>query len=196
MCIYQNSPIVSIHQTWYCPNFTNENILAEISLLTHQSPSSTYQRTHACIICHSHPYTMNLNNMAPIASKISTNQQVWQDKYRITGRHKDLHGNPLRRKTTGSDEQAIHYEDEDTRGGSQQGWGRLQYPLQFHSLMDGFGRSKPHPSNLLSPPLNPQNRKNKPHTEKGISGSLFGLICPPCKRPLKLKNITNESLDT
>ena len=59
--------------------------------------------------------------MAPIASKIAINQQVWQDKYRITGRHKDLHGNPLRRKTTGSDEQAIHYEDEDTRGGSQQG---------------------------------------------------------------------------
>ena len=69
--------------------------------------------------------------MAPIASKIATNQQVWQDKYRITGRHKDLRGNPLREKTTGGDEQAIHYEDEDTRGGSQQSWGRLQISSDF-----------------------------------------------------------------
>ena len=57
---------------------------------------------------------MNLNKMAPIVSKIGTNQQVWQDKYQITDRHKDLCGNPLRGKTTGDDEQAIHYEDEDT----------------------------------------------------------------------------------
>jgi len=37
-----------------------------------------------------YPYTMNLDKMTPIASKIATNQQVWQDKYRITGIHKDL----------------------------------------------------------------------------------------------------------
>ena len=169
MCIYQNSLIVSIHQTRCCPNFTNENILAEISLLTHQSPSSTYQRTHACIICHSHPYTMNLNNMAPIASKISTNQQVWQDKYRITGRHKDLHGNPLRRKTTGSDEQAIHYEDEDTRGGSQQSWGRLQissdFTLQWMDLVDLS--LTPHISSLsLSTPHRGKNKS--PYWEREL----------------------------
>jgi len=55
---------------------------------------------------------MNLNKMAPIVSKIGTNQQVWQDKYQITDRHKDLHGIPLREKTTDGDNQAIHYEDE------------------------------------------------------------------------------------
>jgi hypothetical protein len=38
---------------------------------------------------------------------------------------------PCRKKTTSYDEQAIHYEDEDTRGGSQQGWGRLQIPSDF-----------------------------------------------------------------
>jgi hypothetical protein len=27
------------------------------------------------------PYTTNLDKMAPIASKIGTNQQVWKDKY-------------------------------------------------------------------------------------------------------------------
>jgi len=57
--------------------------------------------------------------MAPIVSKISTNHQVWQDKYRSIGRRKDLCGNPLWEKTSGGDEQAIHYEDEDRRGGSQ-----------------------------------------------------------------------------
>ena len=62
---------------------------------------------------------MNLNNMAPIVSKISTNHQVWQDKYRSTGRRKDFRGNPLRAKTSGGNKQAIHYEDEDRRGGSQ-----------------------------------------------------------------------------
>ena len=68
-----------------------------------------------------YPYTMNLDKMTPIASKIATNQQVWQDKYRITARHKDLRGNPLqKKKITGDDKQVIHYEDEDTRGGSQQ----------------------------------------------------------------------------
>jgi hypothetical protein len=47
-------------------------------------------------------YTMNLE-MAPIASKIGTNQQIWQDKYGITSPHKDLHGNPLQEKTTSDD---------------------------------------------------------------------------------------------
>ena len=74
------------------------------------------------------PYTMNLDKMVPIASKIETNQQAWQHKYRITNRHKDLCGNPLRGKTTGDDEQAIHYEDEDTRGGSQKGWTGSKFP--------------------------------------------------------------------
>jgi hypothetical protein len=64
---------------------------------------------------------MNLDKMAPIATKIETNQQVWQDKYRNTCRHKDLRRNPLRGKTTDGDEQEIQYEDEDTRDGSQQG---------------------------------------------------------------------------
>ena len=41
---------------------------------------------------------MNLNKMAPIVSNIGTNQQVWQDKYRITNRHKDLCGNPCGKK--------------------------------------------------------------------------------------------------
>ena len=69
--------------------------------------------------------------MAPTASKIGTNKQVWQDKYQIIDRHKDLRGNRLQEKTTGGNEQAIHYEDEDTRGGSQQGWGRLQIMSDF-----------------------------------------------------------------
>ena len=34
MCIYQNSPIISILQTWCCPNLPKGNILAKISSLT------------------------------------------------------------------------------------------------------------------------------------------------------------------
>jgi hypothetical protein len=74
---------------------------------------------------------MNLNKMEPISSKIGTNQQVWQDKNQITSRHKNLRENHLRGKTMASNEQAIHYEDEYTRGGSQHGWGRLQILSDF-----------------------------------------------------------------
>jgi hypothetical protein len=55
-----------------------------------------------------------LEEIAPIASKIVSNQHVWQEKYLITSRHQDLRRNPLRGKTTGGDEQAMHYEDEGT----------------------------------------------------------------------------------
>ena len=124
-------PIVSILSNMVLSKLPMWDILAKISSLTHRPPSSTYQRTYACIIYQSQPYNMNLNKIAPIASKIATNQQAWQDKYRITGRHKDLRGNPLWGKTTGGGEQAIHYEDKDTRGGSQQGWERLHIPSDF-----------------------------------------------------------------
>ena len=45
---------------------------------------------------------------------IVSNQHVWQEKYLITSRHKYLCRNPLGGKTTGGNEQAMHYEDEDT----------------------------------------------------------------------------------
>jgi len=48
----------------------------------------------------------------------------------------NLRENTLRGKTTGGDEQAIYYEDEDIRYGSQQGWRRLQIPLI--SLSNGW----------------------------------------------------------
>jgi len=108
-----------------------------------------------------YPYTMNLDKMTPIASKIATNQQVWQDKYRITGIHKDLRVKiPCGKKSWAAMSKNPLWRWRYKR------WkpiklGEAPNPLQFHSPMDEFGRSKPHPSHLLSPPLTSKG-KNKP----------------------------------
>ena len=87
----------------------------------------------------------------------------------MTGRHKDLRENALREKTTEGDEQAIHYEDEDTRGGSQQSWGRLQISSDFTlQWMDLVALSlTPHISSLsLSTPHRGKNKS--PYWEREL----------------------------
>jgi len=62
-------------------------------------------------------------------------------------------------------------------------------PNRFHSLMDGFGRLKPHPSNLLSPST-PKGEEQTPR-RKRISGSPFRLKWALCARPLKVVDYHN-----
>jgi len=83
----------------------------------------------------SQPYTMYLNKMEPTISRIGINQQVRQDKYQIKYRRQDLRGNLLRGKTTSSDEQTIHYEDEEYKWWEPTRLARLLNPNKFHFLV-------------------------------------------------------------
>ena len=156
-------------QTWCCPNFTRRNILLKINSLTHQSLSATYQRTHVCIICQSHPYTINLNKMAPIAIKIERINKY--DKYWITSTHKDLHRNPLQEKIMGGDEQINNWlwRWRIQEMGAHKVREEAPNPLRFHSEMDGFGRLKHHPSYLS---LSQLSKGASTCGEKGSLGSL------------------------
>ena len=63
--------------------------------------------------------------------------------------------------------------------------GEAPNPVRFHSLMDGFGWSKPHPSNLLSPSLNPKGEEQAPE-QRVSSGSPLWLVWALCGRPPKV----------
>ena len=70
-------------------------------------------------MCQSHPYTMNLNKITPIASKIGINQQAWQEI-------------PNQKFTQGFTWKLI--------AGKTHGWGRLHisfdFTLQWMYLVD------------------------------------------------------------
>ena len=66
-------------------------------------------------------------------------------------------------------------------GANKIGGGSDPNPNRFHSLMDGFGRSKPHPSNLLSPSLNPKREEQAP-THKGELGLLIWAGLPTLQK--------------
>ena len=65
-----------------------------------------------------------------------------------------------------------------------------------HSLIDGFGISKPHPSNLLSLPLSTPKREEQAPEQRVSSGSPLWLVWHFVEGPPKLHIVKKKSLDT
>jgi hypothetical protein len=132
----------------------NNKILAAAISLKHQSASS-----HSNISKNTHmPLMPTYLYKQPLGIWINSKQDGdlthtnSKGRYRIESRHQDLHGNPLRGKTTGGSEQSTIWRS-NTRGGSQQGWGGSKSPTDFTfywiDLVDlSLSFSLPNPSSL------------------------------------------------
>jgi len=128
-------------------------------------------------------YTMNLDKKTTVASKIepinkydkiNTESQIDTKIYMETPRGEKLQATTSKQSTMKMKIQEV---------GAKK-VGQALNSLR-HSLIDGFGRSKPHPSNLLSPSLNPKGEEQAPE-QRVSSGSPLWLVWALCGRPPKV----------